>query len=95
MISAAVVALMAGPAAAKSELYQITNVPNSTSTNIFGINDSGIATGSWLDSSGVEHGYVGPPDGSNYTTFDDPNEPGPGTEPRAINDNGYITGSRK
>lgn len=93
MISAALVGLMAAaPAIAKSELYQITPVSGSTETNIFGVNDSGIATGSWIDASSVEHGYVGPPDGSNYTTFDDPNEPGPGTEPRAINDNGYIAG---
>ena len=93
MISAALVGLMtASPALAKSELYQITPVQGSSSTNIFGVNDSGIATGSWLDSSGTEHGYIGPPDGSNYTTFDDPNQAGPGTEPRGISDDGLACG---
>jgi len=91
MISTALASLLVA-APARSELYQIANVPNSTSTNIFGVNDSGIATGSWLDEDGVEHGYVGRPDGSDYTTFDDPNEPGPGTEPRGISDKGYICG---
>jgi hypothetical protein len=100
MISAAVIALTAGSSALASNavgtLITIVPVTTSTSTNVFGITDtingSNIITGSWLDSSGVEHGYVGPLSGTNYTTFDDPNEPGPGTEPRAINDNQYITG---
>ena len=57
---------------------------------VFEINDHGIGTGSWLDVSGVEHGYFGDPDGAGYTTFDDPTEPG--TEPRGINDSGAILG---
>ena len=93
MISAAIMALMAGTSAlARGSFFQIVPVPNSTSTTVFGINDSGIITGSWLDASGLEHGYVGPASGTSYTSFDDPNSPGPGTEPRAINNNGYITG---
>jgi hypothetical protein len=97
MISAAALALAAGTCAMassgnKGTFVQIVPVPNSASTNVFGINDSNVITGSWLDSSGVEHGYVGPLSGTKYKTFDDPNEPGPGTEPRAINNNGYITG---
>lgn len=93
MISAALAGFVtATPAMSGPELYQITPVQNSTLTTIFGVNDSGIATGSWYDGSGVEHGYVGPPDGSNYATFDDPNEPGPGTEPRGISDSGSVCG---
>lgn len=93
MISAALVGLMAaGPALAKSELYGISNVSGAILTTIYGINDSGIATGSWLDTSSIEHGYVGSPDGSDYTTFDDPKEAGPGTEPRGISNGGYICG---
>src|SRR5437762_5911441 len=93
MISAAAIALAAGSSAmAKGTLIPIVPVPNSASTNVFGINDSDIITGSWLDTSGVEHGYVGPLSGSKYKTFDDPNSPSPGTQPRSINNNGYITG---
>jgi hypothetical protein len=91
LLSAALAGLMAAPVSgsAKAMFVPIVPVPNSTSTNVFGITDSNIVTGSWLDASGVEHGYVGPLSGSDYTTFDDPT---PGTEPRGINDGGYIAG---
>lgn len=100
MLTVAAAGLFAGLPAiamdtAKGILYEVVPVPGSASTNIFGINDtgsSGVITGSWTDAKAVEHGYVGPANGTDYTTFDDPNSPGPGTEPRAINDNGYITG---
>lgn len=100
LLSVAALALLAGSSAmametAKGNLSEVVPVPNSQTTNVFGINDtgsSGVITGSWTDASAVEHGYVGPANGSGYTTFDDPNSPGPGTEPRGINDNGYITG---
>jgi hypothetical protein len=97
LLSLAAMALLAGSSAmamdtSKGFFIPIVPVPNSTLTNVFGINDSDVITGSWLDASGVEHGYVGPLDGTNYTTFDDPKSPAPGTEPRAINNNGYITG---
>ena len=97
---AAATAVLAGSSAmamdtARGTLVQVVPVPNSAATFVFGINDSGasaVITGSWLDPSGIEHGYVGPADGSSYTTFDDPKSPGHGTEPRGINDNGYIAG---
>jgi probable HAF family extracellular repeat protein len=80
---------------AKGSLVPIVPVPNSALTIVFGINDaspSGVIAGSWIDASGFEHGYFGPVSGTSYTTFDDPKSPGPGTEPRGINNNGYITG---
>jgi len=86
-----VAAVAATPAAAKGKFVQIVPVSGSTSTNVFGINDSDIITGSWLDSSGVEHGYIGPVSGTSYTTFDDPNAT-TGTEPRAIDDASDVTG---
>lgn len=90
---AAVVALALGTSAlAKGIFVPIVPVANSTLTNVFAINDNDVITGSWLDPSNVEHGYVGPLSGSKYKTFDDPNSPSPGTEPRAINDGSYITG---
>ena len=100
MLSVAAAALLAGAPAmamdtAKGSLSEVVPVPNSQGTNVFGVSDtgsSGVITGSWTDPSAVEHGYVGPANGSAYTLFDDPNSPGPGTEPRGINDNGYVTG---
>src|SRR4029079_10985839 len=48
--------------------------------------------GSYRDSANVEHGFFGPLDGSNWTTFDAPFDGTTGTEPRYINDHGAITG---
>lgn len=91
MISAALIGLAATmPAMAKGTLYQLPMVSGSTETISFGVNDSLVVTGFWLDSSGVEHGFVGPASGTNYTTFDDSSDPD--TQARAINNAGYITG---
>jgi hypothetical protein len=91
MNSVALVGLMAACAAPASAatLFQIIPVPGSASTNVFGINKSQTITGSWLDSSGVEHGYVGPAATGSYTTFDDPT---PGTEPRGLDNAGDVGG---
>lgn len=93
MISAALVALLANdPAMAKGKgtLYTLPLVSGSTETVAFGINNNNVITGFWLNSSGIEEGFVGPDDGSNYTTFDTPEEPG--TQPRGINLGGIIMG---
>jgi hypothetical protein len=37
------------------------DVPGATETDIFGVNDSGIITGSYNDSSNIQHGFVGVP----------------------------------
>ena len=69
-------------------LIPIVPVPGSTSTNVFGINDSNIIVGSYFTADGIQHGFFGTLAGS-YTTFDY----GTGTTvPRAINNSGYITG---
>ena len=93
MISAALVGLMATtPAMAKGgTLYTLPLVTGSTETIAFGVNNAGDITGFWLDSSGVEHGFVGPDDGSNYTTFDDPTDPD--TQARGISQDGTVTGA--
>ncbi|MGH6889330.1 MAG: hypothetical protein ACREHF_09060 [Rhizomicrobium sp.] len=90
LVCAAVTLLAAAPAAAKPYLYMITSVPNSMLTTIFDINDHGVATGSWYEANGIEHGYFGPPNGSNYQEFDDQTDPG--TEPRGIDNGGDIVG---
>jgi hypothetical protein len=56
----------------------------------FSINDSNIVAGGYTDSSGVLHGFYGPPDGSNYTTFDFTDGSTP--EARFIFNDGSITG---
>src|ERR1700722_9353666 len=91
MISAAFVGLVAAaPATAKGTLYQLPLVSGSTETIAFGVTNSQTVTGFWLNSSGIENGFVGPADGSAYTTFND--DPTGGTQPRGINAKGYITG---
>jgi probable HAF family extracellular repeat protein len=56
----------------------------------FGINDNNIIAGGYTDSSNILHGFYGPPDGSDYTTFDmsDGSQP----EARGIRNDGSITG---
>lgn len=86
-------ALAAGIFAAPSlaaTLVPIATVPGSVSTLVTGVNKNAVVTGGWYDSSGVEHGFFGSYDGSNYTTFDIGSK---GTEPRAIDNQGYITGA--
>jgi probable HAF family extracellular repeat protein len=56
----------------------------------FGINDDNIVAGGYTDSGGILHGFYGPPDGSNYTTFDLTD--GSQAEARAIRNDGSITG---
>jgi probable HAF family extracellular repeat protein len=92
MLSAAfAAAFVAGPAMAAGTLYTLPLVANSTETIAFGVNNSGNITGFWLDSSGVEHGFVGPADGTNYTSFDDTAD-GTGTQARGISKKGVVTG---
>jgi hypothetical protein len=91
MISAALVGLIAtGPAlAGKGSLYTLPPVSGSTETIAFGVNDGLTVTGIYIDSSGNQHGFVGPASGSDYTSFDDS---GGTTEPRGISPNATITG---
>jgi hypothetical protein len=92
MISVALVSIAAVmPAMAKGgSLYTLPMVTGSTETVAFGVTNNLDITGFWLNSSGIENGFVGPADGSSYTTFND--DPTGGTQPRGINKKGYITG---
>jgi hypothetical protein len=91
MISVALVGLMAtAPAMAKGTLYTLPMVTGSSETIAFGVNNNLTVTGFWLDTNSIENGFVGPADGSNYTTFND--DPTGGTQPRGINKKGDITG---
>lgn len=56
---------------------------------VTGINDNNVITGFYQAGDGINHGFVGTLDGR-YSTFDWGNLND--TEPRAINNDGYITG---
>ena len=79
---------MASPALAGTWVAAVA-VQGSSSMLLFGINDNNIVTGAYVDSNGAQHGFVGPFDGSAYTSFDDPDGT---TEPRALDDKTDITG---
>ncbi len=74
-----------------TSLTPIANVPGTGAdgTHALSINDNGIVAGGWFDTNNIEHGFFGPPDGSNYTSFDDGTL---GTEVRSINNKNLITG---
>ena len=70
-------------------LIPVVPVKNSTTTTVFGINDANIIAGSYIGSEdGVEHAFFGSLEGK-YKSFD---AGAGGTEARAINNNGFITG---
>lgn len=73
-------------------LIPVPLVSGAVNQTVFGINDSNIVAGSFHDSAGIEHGFFGPLDGSNYTTFDISGQGVIGTEPRAIANDGSIPG---
>jgi probable HAF family extracellular repeat protein len=84
------VVLLANSAADAATYVPIAFPSGALTVLPFGINDNNIIAGGYTDSSGVLHGFFGPPDGSNYTTFDftDGGQP----EARAIRNDGSITG---
>lgn len=85
------VALLACSAAEAAATYVPIAFPDGAVTVLpFGINDNNIIAGGYTDSNGILHGFYGPPDGSNYTTFDLTD--GSQAEARAIFNDGSITG---
>ena len=54
-----------------------------------GLNDFGVITGSYFDSSNVQHGFLRTPDGKFETVDPDGSQ---GTQPESINDVGIIVG---
>jgi len=88
------VALLASSAADAKKATYVTVAPpaGAVSVSAFGINDDNIIAGTYRDSNNLAHGFYGPPDGSNYTTFDFAGDGTSGTQPRAILNDGTITG---
>src|SRR5262249_53719841 len=84
-------ALFANTAAQAAVTYVPIAFPDGAVTVLpFSINDNNIIAGGYTDSGGILHGFYGPPDGSDYTTFDFTD----GTQPEArfIFNDGSITG---
>jgi hypothetical protein len=88
LLGAVVLALPAASSAAT--LVPVTPPEGAAATIVFGINKDNVITGSFIDANGVEHGFVGPLNGT-YTTFDFGGT-STGTEPRGLNDDGDTVG---
>ena len=83
--------LFAGCCAQAATYIQVPPVPGSVSMIAFDITNNNTVIGSYHDSAGVEHGFIGPLDGSNYKTIDFGGN-AIGTEPRGIGYDGAIVG---
>lgn len=68
----------------------IPNYPGSTTSNPYGINNSGQIIGQYTDSAGDYHGYV--LSGGNFTAINVPFQGAVNTDPECINDEGDIVG---
>ncbi|HEY2445723.1 MAG TPA: hypothetical protein VGI20_08310, partial [Rhizomicrobium sp.] len=86
----AAAAMTAFGQAQAATIVPVTGPTGATQTIVFGINKHAVIAGAYIDSSGVTHGFFGPLNGT-YTSFDYGNGT-TGTAPRAIDDDGNITG---
>lgn len=91
LVGVALLACSAAEAKGTKATYVPIAPPSGAVTVLpFGINDDNIVAGGYTDSSGILHGFYGPPDGSNYTIFD--MSDGSTPEARGIRNDGSITG---
>ncbi|HEY3639257.1 MAG TPA: hypothetical protein VGK90_14005 [Rhizomicrobium sp.] len=88
-VAAASLLMVASPTLAKGTWVAANPISGSTSFSVFGYNNKNIVTGDYVDASGNTHGFIGPFDGSKYTSFDDPDG---ATQPRGLNDGNITTG---
>jgi len=91
MLTVAAASLLATASSAPAAgTWVPANVPSGGSGfTMFGINNSDVVVGDYIDSSGNILGVFGPFDGSGYTSFTDG---GSSTQPRGIGPTGIITG---
>lgn len=68
--------------------FSTVKIPHSETTDVFGVNDAGVMSGNYTDSSGVSHCFMRV--GTAVTTITDPN--GVGTSCYGINSFGAIVG---
>jgi probable HAF family extracellular repeat protein len=69
--------------------FVLKKVEGATSTNPRQINNTGVIAGGYIDSTGIQHGFV--LDGKKLTSFDAPNSVGV-TTAEGINDAGQVSG---
>jgi hypothetical protein len=86
--------MMAATATVAAEPVSFTSfdIPGATSYFVAGLNDEGLAAGSWLTADGSEVGFIRFPDGRISTPIVDPNDNSGLTVLRAMNDEGVIAG---
>jgi uncharacterized membrane protein len=83
--------LLALPAASHAAtVVVVTPPPGAVQSIVFGINNHNVIAGSWIDTSNVTHGFVGPLNGT-YTSFDYGGT-STGTAARALDNDGNIVG---
>jgi len=85
------VAMFSLSAADAGTLIAVPEFAGGTSTYPFAINNSNNIAGSYLDSSGVQHGFYGTLAGS-YTSFDYTGTGVTATQARGMDDNNNLTG---
>ncbi len=90
VLGASGLALAAVSQAHAATLVTVTPPAGAVATTVFGINKHNVIAGSYVDASGIEHGFFGPLNGT-YTTFDYGGT-STGTEPRALDDDSNIAG---
>jgi len=90
LLGFASLASLAAPQTNAATLVPVTPPAGAVSAIVFGINKHNEIAGEFMDGNGVEHGFIGPLNGS-YTIFDFGGT-STGTEPRSIDDDGDING---
>lgn len=86
---AAAALLLCISAAEAGVLVPVPQVPGSTQTDVYSINENGVLTGDYTDQNLEAHGFIGTLDGQ-YTSFD--YGMGNDTQGRYVNNSGVITG---
>lgn len=76
------------PMAKGAVLIPVAPIPGSTFMVVYDINDSNVIAGYYQSADGIQHGFFGPLNGA-YETFDIGDSY---TNPRSINNAGFITG---
>jgi hypothetical protein len=88
------VAALFATSASAGTLVPVTEVPGSVphSTIPVGISDNGVVAGSYMGADLSLHGFTGKPDGKKPYFLFDAGAGTNGTQPRAINNQGWVTG---
>jgi probable HAF family extracellular repeat protein len=86
VVTLSVATMAAGPTLTFK--FRTESIPGAMETDIFGVNNSQVGVGSYVDGSGVRHGFVA--SAGKVTTLDDPK--GVSTYCFAVNNLGAIVG---